>query len=120
MLVGGVVDHHLGDHANAPIVRGGEKILEVLQRSVRRMNRSVVCNVVSIVTQWRRIEREKPDSVYAELLQIVELAGQPAEIADPVRVTVAERAHMELVDNRILVPEVFVLQEQGGILRVRL
>ena len=64
----------------------------------------VIGDVVAVVAQRRRIERQQPDRGHAEVLQIVELRGKPAEIADAVAVAVVERADVELVDDRVLVP----------------
>jgi len=104
VLVGSVVQHQLGDHAQAPLVRLAQKRLEIAQRTVDRVDVGVVGDVVAIVEQGRRIEREQPESGHTQVLQIVELLGQPLKIADPVSVGVVERAHGELVDDRVLVP----------------
>lgn len=48
----------------------------------------VVGNVVAIVTERRRIERQQPKSVYAEVLQVVELLGQPLEVANTIAIAI--------------------------------
>src|SRR5260370_22289668 len=50
MLIRLMVHHHLGNHANAPVVCCGEKSLEILELSLRRMNGSALLNVVAVIT----------------------------------------------------------------------
>src|SRR5262245_49240651 len=76
------------------------------------MNRRVVGNVVAIVLQGRRIERKKPYRRDAEILKVVEFGGESCKIADPVVVTVVKRADVQLVNDRVLVPERIVLERE--------
>src|SRR5262249_58331671 len=46
----------------------------------------------------------QPQRGDAEVLQVVELLGQPGEVADAVVVAVGERLDVQLVDDRRLVP----------------
>ena len=46
----------------------------------------------------------------AEVLQVVELLRQAAEVADAVAVAVVEGADVDLVDDRVLVPERVVVE----------
>ena len=105
MLVGGVVDDQLGDHAQAARVRGRDEALDVAHRAVVGMHRAVFGDVVAVVAPRRGIERQQPDRVDAELGDVVELLHQAGEIADAVIVGIEERFHVQLVDDRVLVPE---------------
>src|SRR4029079_11562099 len=62
-------------------------------------------DVVSVVLERRRIEREQPDRVGAEVADIVQLLDQPAKIAVAVGVRVAIALDVELVDDGVFVPE---------------
>jgi hypothetical protein len=42
-------------------------------------------------------------------LQVVELQSQPGEVTDAVFVAVEEGAHVQLIDDRVFVPERVVL-----------
>ena len=68
MLIAGVVDDQLDHHLHVALVRRIEKGLEVVQRAVGRIDVDIVCNVVAVVAQRRREERQKPDAGDAELL----------------------------------------------------
>ena len=105
MLVGGVVDDQLGDDAEAARMRGGDEALDVGHRAVVGMHRAVVGDVVAVVAPRRGIERQQPDRVDAELGDVVELRHQAGEIADAVIVGIEERLDVQLIDDRVLVPE---------------
>ena len=105
VLVGGVVDHELGDHLEPAAMRLGHEGAEVLARPVVRMHVAVIGDVVAVVLERRRIERQQPHRVDAELLDVVELGGEAGEVADAVAVRVEERLDVQLVDDRVLVPE---------------
>src|SRR5207237_7690080 len=67
--------------------------------------------------QWRGVERQEPQRGDPEILQVIELAREPLEIADPVIVGVKERLDVQLVDDRVLVPKRVLsrgLRERGG------
>ena len=65
----------------------------------------VVGDVVAAVAQRRVVERQQPEAVDAEPLQVVELLGQAAQVAGAVAVGVGEAADQHLVEDRPLVPE---------------
>ena len=71
-------------------VRLVDEAIEVLQRAVARMDVLVVGDVVAVVAQRRRVERQQPQRVDAEALEVVELLGQAGEVADAVVVAVEE------------------------------
>ena len=74
---------------------------------------AIVGDVVAVVLAGARIERQQPQRVDAEVLQIIELLGQAGEVADAVAVAVGERLDVKLIDDRVLVPEV-VLRPWAG------
>src|SRR4029453_17041972 len=69
------------------------------------MNVLVVGNVVPVVAQGRGVERQEPETVDAETLQVIELLRQTGKVADAVAVAVEEYANVRLIDNRVFVPE---------------
>jgi len=100
-----VVDHQLGDHLQAALVRFVEENLEVVARAVARVDVAVVTDVVAIVLERRRVEGQQPHRAHAQLLDVVELGGEALEVADAVAVRVVERLDVHLVDDRVLVPK---------------
>src|SRR5262245_19118676 len=113
MLVGGVIEDELGNDADSAAMRFAQERLEVGQGAVRRMNACVVRYVVTIVLQWRRIERQQPNRSNSEILQVVELIGQALKIADAIGVAVVESADVDFVNYRVLVPGRIVFEYEA-------
>ena len=112
MLVRSVVEDQLGNHADAAPVSLAKKGSEVLYRAVGRMDSGVICDVIAVVLQRRRIEGKQPNHRNAEVLQIVQFLGQPREIADAVIVAVEKGADVQLVNDRVLVPQRVVFKSE--------
>ena len=105
VLVGRVVHHQLGDDLQLAAMGFVEQLAKVVQRAVLRIDVRVIGDVVAVVLQRRRKERQQPDRRDAQVLDVIEPLGQAAEVADAVAVAVAKRAHVQLVDDRVLVPQ---------------
>ncbi|MGF6748239.1 hypothetical protein OKW36_003875 [Paraburkholderia sp. MM5482-R1] len=113
VLIRRVVDDELGDHADAARVRFLDEAPHVRELTVVGMHVAVVGDVVAVVAAWRRIERQQPDRVDAELGDVVELGHQTGEIADAVVVPIEERLDVHLIDDRVLVPQRIVAEGRG-------
>src|SRR5689334_16746452 len=88
-------------------------MLEIPKRAVGGMDFRVIGNVVSVVPPGRRKERQQPDGSDAEVLQIIELAAQPAKIPHAVAVAVIEGADMHFIDDCVFIPERIALKPGG-------
>ena len=115
MLVAGVVHDEVDDHADVALVRLVEEVVEVLHRAGLGEDVGVVGDVVAAVAQRRGEERRHPEAVDAEPVQVVELLGQAAEVADAVAVGVLEGAHQDLVEDRGLEPVRLVEVRRGRV-----
>jgi len=103
--VGGVVEHQLGDHTQVAAVRLADERAELGACAVLRMDVVIVGDVVAIVTPGGGVEGQQPDGVDAEVLDVLELAREPDEIADAIVVGIEERPHVHLVDDRVFEPQ---------------
>ncbi len=112
MLVGGVVDHELGDDTQAPPLGFVHEAAEVAHVAELRVDIAVVGNVIAVVAPGAGIEGQQPQGGDAEVAQIVEPLGQAGEVADAVMVRVLERLDVQLVDDGVLEPEAIGL---GGL-----
>ena len=104
MLIARVVQDQLGDHPDPAPVRLFDENAEVVDGADVGMHVSVIGDVVSVVLARRSADGEQPERVDAEVLEIVEPGGEPAEVADAVAVRIHERPHAQLVDDGVLVP----------------
>ncbi|MNI03048.1 hypothetical protein D3C73_559410 [compost metagenome] len=104
MLIRRVVDDELDDDPDSALVCGFDKRTKILHRAIVGADIAVVCDVITIVAARRGKEGQEPDRISAERGDVIELFGQPLEVAYSVAVRVVKRLHMQLVDDRILVP----------------
>ena len=105
MLVRRVVHDQLGDDPQTAAVGRLDKRLEVLEVAVGRLDVQVVGDVVAVVPLRRGVRRQQPQGGDPEILQVVELLDQAAEVADPIVVAVEEGLDVQLIQDRVLVPE---------------
>ncbi len=113
VLIGGVVQDHFHDHAYAALMGRLQETFEIFKIAVAGMDRGVIGNVVAVVAQRRRKKRHEPDGIDAQLLKVVELLRQTAEIADSIRVGIEKCADVDLVDDGVFVPELVLRYGQG-------
>ena len=105
MRVAGVVHDQVGDDAHPALVCGVDKLDEVAKVAELGQHFEKVADVVSAVPQRRLIDRQQPDAVDAEPVQVVELLRQATDVTGAVRVGVMEPANEDLVEDRALVPK---------------
>src|SRR5439155_17660111 len=105
VLVRGVVQHELGDHLQPPPTRLAHERPKVPEGPVGRMNALVLGDVVAVVPERRGIEGKQPDSRDPEVPEVIQLVDQPRQVPDAVGVPVVEGANVQLVDDRVSVPE---------------
>jgi hypothetical protein len=105
VLVGAVVDDEVHDQLHPALVDGGEQRVEIRERAEDRVDVLVVGDVVAVVVLRRRVDRREPDDVDAERGEVVEMGGDPGQVADAVAVGVGEGARVDLVDDGGLPPD---------------
>ena len=105
ILIGRVIDHEFGDHAQIALVRGVEERPEIVERAEIRINIKIIGNVITVVAHRRGIKWQQPDRRNAELLEIIQLFDQAPEVAHPIAIAVAKSFDVHLIDDRVLVPQ---------------
>ena len=105
MLVGGVIDHQLRNHFQTTRMGRLHKQPKVGKSAVVRMYAAVVRNIIAIIAQGRRIERQQPQRRHAEILEVVEFLEESFKIANAVAIAIVKGPHMEFVNDRILIPQ---------------
>ncbi len=76
VIGGGVVHHQVGDHPDAAGMGGVDQLLHIVDRAVVGVHAGEVRDVVAAVAQRGLEERQQPDAVDAQPLQVVELLDQ--------------------------------------------
>ena len=107
VFVGAVVDHQVHDEVYVPFFGLGQQLVEVGHGPEAGVDVIIVGNVVALVRHGRGIDRTEPDDVHAQLLQIVQLADDAAEVADAVSVGVAEALGINLIGHLAVPPFAF-------------
>ena len=111
----GVVHDEVGDHAHAELVRLVDEAAEVVDDAVVGMHAEEVGDVVAAVLERRGVHRQQPDAVDPEPLEVLELLGQPAQVARAVAVAVVEPAQVDLVEDGPLEPQRVGLKPVAGL-----
>ena len=108
VLIGCVVGDELRDHPQIASFGFLHEAAEVLHGAKGGVDGAVVRDVVAVVAAGARIERHQPQRGDAEVAQIVELLGQPGEIADAVAVAVGECLDVQLINDGVLEPQAVI------------
>src|SRR5207237_2153038 len=103
VLAGGVVQHHVHEHADVTLVRGRDERLEVIVRAVIRLNLVIIRDVVPVIAR-RLGDRHQPHTIGAQPFYVVELLRETAQVADAVAVAVVKRPDEDLVAHCGLLP----------------
>ena len=105
VLIRGVIDDKFNHHLHVAGVGCIQKFLKIADRPITRVDVCVIRNVIPVITQWRREKRQDPKAGNAKILQIVQLGDEPLEVADTVTIGVCKCAHMQFIDDRVLIPK---------------
>ncbi len=128
MIARGVVHDEVGDHAHAELVGLIDAAMKILDCAVVGVDGEEIGDVIAPVAQRRGVHREQPETVDPEPLEVLELLGEPAQVARAVAVAVVEAADVDLVEDRALEPQRIGLKPVsrwrsgfgGGVLRPHL
>src|ERR1700744_6535415 len=105
MLIARVVDYELNHYLHAALMSGIQKCLEITQGSVRWIYVCVICNIIAIVAQRRRKERQNPDAGDTEFLEIIKPCQKTRKIADAIVVGIGKCTNVQLIDDGVFIPE---------------
>lgn len=104
MLIGCVIHHQVHHELDAARVHCIKQLFPIRECAKFVHNVAVIADVITVVVVRRFIDRTQPYDVDAELLQIIELFQNPAQVAAAVAVAVLETARINLIDNAFLPP----------------
>ena len=104
VLVGDLVRDQVRDDPDPAIVGLLDQGHGVIHGPVVGVDGQEVGDVVAAVPQGGRVEGQQPDAVDAQPLQVVQLRGQPSQVAVAVGSGIEEATDEHLVDDRASVP----------------
>src|SRR5258708_6839465 len=105
MLITRVIQHEFSNHAQPILMSDIQELFEIIQGAVGWIYREIIGNVIAIVPEWRRVERQKPDRGNAKVFQIIQPAQQALKISDAVIIRIAKGFDVQLIDDGFLEPE---------------
>src|SRR5437870_3476554 len=100
-----MIDYQFGDNAQITRMCGVQERAEIIERPEIRIDVAIIGDVVAVIAQRGRIEWQQPDGSDSQLLEIIQLFDQTAEVAHPVAVAIAKSLDVQLVDDGVLVPK---------------
>ena len=86
MFIRGVIDHQVHDQLHSPPVGFLEQAVEILHGPEFFHDCPIIGNIIPVVVIGGRINRAHPDCVDAQVLQIIQMGGDPVQIPDPISV----------------------------------
>jgi hypothetical protein len=89
-----MIDDELGEHSQLSPPGLLHEATEIRHRAEIGFDRTVVRNVVAVVTAGRGIERQQPKRGDAEIFQVVKFFGQSCKIADAIVVAISKWSSM--------------------------
>ena len=98
MLGGGVVDHQIQHHRDAPRLAGRHQLVEVLQRAELRRHSAVIQHIV-VVIAGGGVDGRQPEAAHAQGFDVIQPADDALQITDAVPVGVREGAHEDLIGD---------------------
>ena len=104
MLIRAMVDYQIHENADIAFFRFSDELVHVRHGAETRIDAVVVSDVVALIRKRRDIAGGQPDDVDPQILQIIKLADDALQIADPVPVAVAETLRIYLVGNLSMPP----------------
>jgi hypothetical protein len=99
-----VVHDKVGNDPDAALVRLLDQLDEVGDVAVLGKNPQIVSDVVAAVTERRLVDRQQPDAVDPQPLEVVKPRRQPLDVAGAVTIGVLEAPDEHFVEHRPLVP----------------
>ena len=104
VFIGGVVEHHVQDDADAPLLCLGNQAVHILERAEQRVDILIVGDIVAVVVLRGAEYRRQPDRVDPKPGQIIEFGNDAGQIPHAVPVCVHKAAGIDLIDHRRFPP----------------
>ena len=104
MLIGAVIYHQIHKDVHLSFFRFCDQPVHILHGPKPRINRIIICNVISLVCKGRFIDRGKPEDICSQFLQIIKLADDSRDIPDPISVGIIKALGVYLIYHLVMPP----------------
>ena len=104
VLIGAVIYHQIHHDGHAALFALGDQALHVLHGAEAGVDIVIVGNIIPLIRHRRTVHRRKPENFHTQLLQLVQLADDAGDIADPVAVGIAKALRIDLIGGFALPP----------------
>ena len=111
-----MVYDQIHDHSDSPLMAAIAECDEIIERTVHRIDRLVIRDIIAIVIARRLIDRGKPDSIHAERCYVIKAADDTFEITNAITIGIREASWIYLIDHKILEPVLASLHRTSSML----
>jgi hypothetical protein len=109
VLIGGMIDHEIHHHSDAPFLGFGDEKIHVRQGPEFRIDILIIGDIIAIIGVGGFIDWGEPNDADSEVFEIIEFGENAFDIADAVAVAVAIRTRIDLING--VVTEIFLIHE---------
>jgi hypothetical protein len=93
-----MVQHHIYNNGDAPLVRFVNEGTEKIQGTENRVDVVVVGYIIAEIEKGGRIYRGKPEPPNPQVMEIVELSADTFQVTNPITVGIEKTAGIDLID----------------------
>ena len=104
MLRTAVIYDQIQDHIHAPLPRLPEEFLHLGICPEDRIDLVIIADIIALVDKRRLITGANPQNIHPQILQIIQLFYDSAQISDPVSIGIHKTLGIDLINNLVVPP----------------
>ena len=99
-----VIYDQIQDHIHAPLPRLPQEFLHLRICPENRINLVIVADIIPLVDKRRLITGAYPQNIHPQILQVIQLFDDSAQISDPVSIGIHKTLGVDLIDDLVVPP----------------
>ena len=103
-LIRSMIEDQIHDNADPLFTRFTDQTIHVLHTSITRIDLIIIRHIITIVHHRRFINRRKPYSTHAQLLQMIKPLTDPVQIAITIPIRILKTIDINLISIDLLPP----------------
>ena len=96
MLIRGVIHHKIDQHVNIALLGLGCEVIEIGECAASGGDVDVIRHIVPKVHLRRGVKGREPNSVYAQMLEVIEVRDYALRVAPPIIIRVRKAPRVDL------------------------